>query len=93
MTLALGTGSWFGGVSDGTTLWFVEQHRQCVEAAYTAATQARDMSRDIDLGTGTWNAAERRTELPCGSLNDTTDRHAVAATRRPLRQEISEPGY
>ena len=51
LDIALGTGSWTGGVSDGTTLWFVNfTGNQAV--AYVAATRARDSAKDIALLAG-----------------------------------------
>ena len=49
--ISLGTEIWQGGVSDGTTLWFVNTD---TARAYVAATGARDSGKDISLGTGTW---------------------------------------
>ena len=42
----MGTGSWQGGVSDGTTLWFVNNSSDNA-VAYVAATRARDSDKDI----------------------------------------------
>ena len=50
----LGTGTWNGATTDGTTLWLI---RSSTAVAYVAATQARDMGRDISLGTGLWHGA------------------------------------
>ena len=44
--------SWTGGLSDGTTIWFV-RNDPGYAVAYTASTRARNSSLDIDLGTGT----------------------------------------
>ena len=51
--IALGSGDWFGGPADGTTVWFVNDITDTA-VAYTAATLARDATKDIALGSGTW---------------------------------------
>ena len=51
--ISLGTGDWTGGVSDGTTLWFVNSSSNQARA-YNASTRARDSSKDISLATGSW---------------------------------------
>ena len=51
LDIALGTGTWRGGASDGTTLWFVDAVAD-VARAFVAATRARDADKDIDLGSG-----------------------------------------
>ena len=48
LTIDLGTGSWSGGTSDGTTLWFVNQN-STTAVAYTGATAARNTGFDITL--------------------------------------------
>ena len=50
--ISLGSGLWHSGISDGTTLWFVQEDGTV--HAYTASTRARDSAKDIDLGSGTW---------------------------------------
>ena len=47
--IVLGNSVWVGGVSDGTTLWFISETTPDTAFAYTAATLARDASRDIAL--------------------------------------------
>ena len=47
----LGTGNWNGGVSNGTTIWFIDNGTNMARA-YIAATRVRDATLDIDLGTG-----------------------------------------
>ena len=54
LDIALGSGSWNGGASDGTTLWFIDNTVN-IARAYVAATRARDSDKDIDLGSGSWN--------------------------------------
>ena len=55
LDISLGTGSWGGGCSDGTTLWFVDDTVNWARA-YVAATRARDSAKDIDFeGSGAWN--------------------------------------
>ena len=49
----LGNGSWEGGVSDGTTIWFVDDGAD-MAVAYVAATGVRDSTKDINLGGGSW---------------------------------------
>ena len=51
LDISLGTGSWRGGASDGTTLWFVND-TPIKRVAYVASTRARDSAKDIALGTG-----------------------------------------
>ena len=47
-----------GATSDGTTLWFIQIIQNDTNArAYTASTRVRDTTRDINLGTGSWNSA------------------------------------
>ena len=53
LDIALSTGSWRGGASDGITLWFVDDFGN-MAVAYVAATRARDSAKDISLGTGFW---------------------------------------
>ena len=49
--IVLDNSNWQGGVSDGTTLWFIDTlPNPDMAVAYTAATRARDSSRDIALG-------------------------------------------
>ena len=48
LDIALGTGSWYGGASDGITLWFIDAVADIADA-YVAATRARDSAKDIDL--------------------------------------------
>ena len=52
--ITLGDRSWNGGVSDGTTLWFIDQTNPDTAFAYNASTRARDATRDISLGSGDW---------------------------------------
>ena len=54
LDISLGSGDTVGGVSDGTTLWFIDRDDDEAQA-YVAATRARDSAKDIDLGTGSWN--------------------------------------
>ena len=80
-TISLGSGSWNGAVSDGTTLWFVDNTSNRARA-YVAATQARDSGRDISLGTVSWlGGVSDGTTL--WFVNDTsnTARAYVAATQ------------
>ena len=51
--ITLGAGSWHGAVSNGTTVWFVNNSAGKA-IAYTVSTRARDSSKDIDLGSGNW---------------------------------------
>ena len=88
--ISLGTGSWRGGVSDGTTLWFVENDNS-IAIAYNASTQARDSSKDISLGTGSWN----------GGLSDGTtlwfveddNNNAVAYSHSPQTTYTTVPEF
>ena len=85
-------GSWQGGVSDGTTLWFVNfdftNLSQSNAIAYTASNQARDSSKDISLGDG----------ILIGSLSDNTtlwfidflDNDAVAYTASTRARDSSK---
>ena len=50
----MGNSAWHGGVSDGTTLWFIDRSAPDTAFAYNAATRARDASRDITLGNSEW---------------------------------------
>ena len=51
--ISLGSGSLgSGALSDGTTLWFVDNTTSDTARAYVAATQARDSGKDISLGSG-----------------------------------------
>ena len=52
--IPLSNSNWRGGVSDGTTLWFVTQTDPDTAFAYNASTRARDSSRDITLGDSFW---------------------------------------
>ena len=52
--ITLGAGFWVGGVSDGTTLWFIDANTPDTAFAYNASTRARDASRDITLGASNW---------------------------------------
>ena len=45
--IALGAGSWNGGVSDGTTLWFVKGGPTTSIIAYLASDQSRQSADDI----------------------------------------------
>ena len=75
--ISLGTGTWFGGTSDGSTLWFVNDTTNTA-VAYRASDGARLSGSDISLGTGT-GAAARRTAPR--SVYDNTDT-AVPRIRR-----------
>ena len=88
--LGIGTGSWQGGFSDGTTLWFVDNIADFARA-YVAATRVRDAANDIDLGSDSYRGG-----LSDGTtlwlVNDTTDTAVayVAATRvRDAAKDIS----
>ena len=52
--ITLGNRNWVGGVSDGTTLWFIDSDTPDTAFAYNASTRARDATRDITLGLGNW---------------------------------------
>ena len=55
--ISLGTGTWYGGASDGITLWFIDDDTDTVYA-YNASTRARDSSKDIRLaGSTLWSGA------------------------------------
>ena len=81
LDIALGTGNWRGGASDGTTLWFVN-NTDDIARAYVAATRARDSSKDIALGTGTWlGGTSDGTTLWFIDSSERIARAYVAATR------------
>ena len=79
--IALGSGNWYGGASDGTTLWFTDWQYSWARA-YVAATGARDANKDIDL-----DIRSQQGGLSDGTtlwfVNDTNDRAYayVAATQ------------
>ena len=79
--ISLGTGSWQGGLSDGTTLWFVDTTANQARA-YVAATRARDSAKDIALGTGSWGGGASD-GITLWFVDNTADqaRAYVAATR------------
>ena len=54
LDISLGSGTWRGGASDGTTLWFVDDDADAARA-YVASTRARDAASDITLGSGNWS--------------------------------------
>ena len=50
--ISLGTGDWNASVSDGTTIWFVNNTgSSSVARAYNVATRARDSAKDITFAT------------------------------------------
>ena len=55
--ISLGSGNWSGAVSDGTTLWFIDNDVPDFARAYTASTRVRDSSKDISLSIGNWRGA------------------------------------
>ena len=81
LDISLGAGSWSGGASDGTTLWFVNRtndQARCLRSR----DQARDSAKDIALGTGAWTGgASDGTTL--WFVDDTSNQAIayVAATR------------
>ena len=80
LDIALGTGGWEGGASDGTTLWFVETSGDA--RAYVAATRARDSAKDISLGAGDWEGGvSDGTTLWFVEDTSNESRAYVAATR------------
>ena len=88
--ISLGTGTWRGGVSDGTTLWFVNDTTSAIARAYTAATQARDSGRDISLGSGSWTGAvSDGTTLWFVDLNGTARAYVAATQARDSGKDIS----
>ena len=52
--ITLSNVAWVGGVSDGTTLWFITGTSPDTAFAYNASTRAMDSSRDITLGNAAW---------------------------------------
>ena len=69
--IALGVAIWSGGLSDGTTGWFVNDTAD-MAVAYRLSDQSRDAAKDIALGLGLW-----RDGLSDGTtgwfVNDTAD--------------------
>ena len=67
--IALGTGDWNGGVSDGTTLWFVKGGGDDEIIAYLASDQSRQTADDIthaDLaGIPIWRCLRQWDRLVC----------------------------
>ena len=90
LDIDLGTGNWRGGVSDGTTLWFVDDTSDQARA-YVAATRARDAAKDISLGPGEWQGGASD-GITLWFLNNTSAEAVayVAATRaRDAAKDIS----
>ena len=59
--ITLGAGNWVGGVSDGTTLWFVNTDAPDTAYAYNASTRARDAATVILRWARAVGAAVHRT--------------------------------
>ena len=74
--VSLGTGNWYGAMSDGTTVWFINDTSNTA-VAYNASTQARDTSRDISLGSGGWQGG-MSDGTTLWFVNDNTPDTAVA---------------
>ena len=82
LDIALGTGGWEGGASDGTTLWFVDRDTNQARA-YVAATRARDSAKDICTRRGRLGRRVLLTAPHSGSWRTRATKRVayVAATR------------
>ena len=52
--ISLGSGSWEGSLTDGTTIWFIDDDDNYARA-YRVSDQERDRNKDINLGHGNWS--------------------------------------
>ena len=92
--IPLGSGAWTGGLSDGTTLWFIHNQGNTYRArAYVAATRAPDPGKDIALTARSGWRAGVSDGTTLWFVNDAGARAYVAATRaRDSAKDISFSG-
>ena len=88
--ISLGTGGWDGAVSDGTTIWFVNDVTGTA-LAYVASTRARDSSKDISLGTGDLEGAvsDGTTIWFVNNSTDTALAYVASTRARDSSKDIS----
>ena len=70
--ISLGTGTWTGGASDGTTLWFIDLETPDTAYAYNAATRNADATRNIAIGNAGWGGVVSDRDT-LWFINDNTD--------------------
>ena len=70
--ISLGSGTWVGGVSDGTTVRFINNSSDRA-LAWNAGTGVRDEDNDIDLGIANWTGGASDFGTTLWFVNDTSN--------------------